>query len=84
MVWILPVAPDEVMPAVEPILKVAPLASVKVPAPLTAVPVPQSNVPFTVMVAPLLTVTVEPPAIANVAPLLTVKLTVLETVPPEV
>ena len=69
--------------AVVPIRNVAPEFRSNVPPPLTNPVLPQSRMPLTAMVAPLFTVTVEVPN-DKVAPLLTVKLIVLLTVPPDV
>ena len=49
VVWMLPVAPDVVMPAVEPIPSVPPGLSANVPAPVMTL-VPQLRVPPTVKV----------------------------------
>ena len=59
-----PVAPEEVIPAVEPIPSVAPEVSVKAPAPETIL-VPQLSVP------PLLTANVLPDATEILAPRVT-------------
>ena len=49
--WMLPVAPEVVMPAVEPMPSVPAAASVKAPAPVTSgVGKPQLSVPLTVKV----------------------------------